>query len=222
MGTLYLVATPIGNLEDISPRAIRVLDEVRLIAAEDTRVTRKMLNHFNLHTPLTSYYEHNKLQKSHQILAALEPGMSLTAVPANLNDPENLLPADSPNDLGIYLPADDRMYVGTFTRREILETLAPERSPAWRSLDLAYLHRYLIDELIAKRAPGGTAPTVHCVKSGRATIELARAKNGIALICKPCTMADLRAVSEAGDLMPQKSTFFYPKLATGLVIHPLE
>ena len=96
-----------------------------------------------------------------------------------------------------------------------------DRSPAWRALDLAYLHRYLIEELITKNALGGTAPTVHCVKSVRGAIELARKENGIALICKPCAMAELRAVSEAGDLMPQKSTFFYPKLATGLTINPL-
>ncbi len=63
MGTLYLVATPIGNLEDLSPRALRTLQEARLIAAEDTRVTRKLLAHFDLHTPLTSYFEHNKLAK---------------------------------------------------------------------------------------------------------------------------------------------------------------
>jgi Predicted methyltransferases len=52
MGTLYLVATPIGNLEDMSPRAVRTLQAARLIAAEDTRVTRKLLTHFDLHTPL--------------------------------------------------------------------------------------------------------------------------------------------------------------------------
>jgi 16S rRNA (cytidine1402-2'-O)-methyltransferase len=74
MGTLYLVATPIGNLEDLSPRALRILREVRLIAAEDTRVTRKMLTHFGVHTPLTSYFEHNKLTKLDTILAALVGG----------------------------------------------------------------------------------------------------------------------------------------------------
>ena len=63
MGTLYLVATPIGNLEDMSPRAVRTLREARLIAAEDTRHTRQLLTHFDLHTPLTSYFEHNKLAK---------------------------------------------------------------------------------------------------------------------------------------------------------------
>src|SRR5512136_2041379 len=90
MGTLYLVATPIGNLEDLSPRALRVLREVRLIAAEDTRVTRKLLTHFDLHTPLTSYFEHNKLSKLDAILAALAQGedalVSDAGTPA-INDP---------------------------------------------------------------------------------------------------------------------------------------
>ncbi len=90
MGSLYLVATPIGNLEDLSPRALRILGEVRLIAAEDTRMTRKLLSRFGLHTPLTSYYEHNKLTKLDTILEALAQGdvalVSDAGTPA-LNDP---------------------------------------------------------------------------------------------------------------------------------------
>ena len=68
MPSLYVVATPIGNLEDISQRALRVLREVKLIAAEDTRKTRKLLNAYDIKTPLTSYYEHNKLTKLDYIL----------------------------------------------------------------------------------------------------------------------------------------------------------
>ncbi len=90
MGTLYLVATPIGNLEDISARALRTLREARLIAAEDTRHTRKLLTHFDIHTPLSSYYEHNKLSKLENILAALADGdvalVSDAGTPA-INDP---------------------------------------------------------------------------------------------------------------------------------------
>ncbi|MDH4209359.1 MAG: 16S rRNA (cytidine(1402)-2'-O)-methyltransferase [Anaerolineae bacterium] len=71
VGTLYVVATPIGNLEDITLRALRILSEVDLIAAEDTRTTRKLLTHYGIKTPLTSYWEHNKLVKLHSILDTL-------------------------------------------------------------------------------------------------------------------------------------------------------
>ncbi len=74
MPTLYVVATPIGNLEDITLRAMRILREVSLIAAEDTRHTLKLLNAFGIKTPLTSYYEHNKLAKLDYVLAKLEQG----------------------------------------------------------------------------------------------------------------------------------------------------
>ncbi|MCC7449243.1 MAG: 16S rRNA (cytidine(1402)-2'-O)-methyltransferase [Anaerolineae bacterium] len=74
MNTLYIVPTPIGNLEDVTLRALRILREVQLIAAEDTRTTRKLLDHYQITTPLTSYHEHNKLTKLDRILAALAAG----------------------------------------------------------------------------------------------------------------------------------------------------
>src|SRR5688572_21442581 len=90
MGILYLVATPIGNLEDMSPRAIRILREAKLIAAEDTRHTGKLLKHFEIETPITSYFEHNKLDKLDFILDKLSTGdvalVSDAGTPA-INDP---------------------------------------------------------------------------------------------------------------------------------------
>lgn len=74
MGVLFLVATPIGNLEDITLRALRVLREARLIAAEDTRHTRVLLDHYEIRTPCISYHEHNKLARLDDILAALAAG----------------------------------------------------------------------------------------------------------------------------------------------------
>jgi len=74
MGNLYLVATPIGNLEDITFRAIRILREVRLVAAEDTRHTRKLLTRYEINTHLLSYHEHNKDTQGANILRALEEG----------------------------------------------------------------------------------------------------------------------------------------------------
>ncbi len=70
-GTLYLVATPIGNLEDMTYRAVRILNEVDLIAAEDTRNSIKLLNHFEIKTPMTSYHEHNKYEKATELVNKL-------------------------------------------------------------------------------------------------------------------------------------------------------
>ena len=90
MGKLYLVATPIGNLEDMSPRAIRILKEASLIAAEDTRHTGKLLKHFEIETPQTSYFEHNKANKLDFIIEKLSGGdvalVSDAGTPA-INDP---------------------------------------------------------------------------------------------------------------------------------------
>ncbi|MBI5232804.1 MAG: rRNA small subunit methyltransferase 1, partial [Deltaproteobacteria bacterium] len=79
-GTLFVVATPIGNLEDITIRAIRVLKEADLIAAEDTRHTRKLLNHYNVPAPLTSYFEHNKAEKGDYIIKKLLEGKDVALV----------------------------------------------------------------------------------------------------------------------------------------------
>ncbi len=79
-GTLYVVATPIGNLEDITFRAARVLREVDLIAAEDTRVTRKLLSHYDIHTPLTSYHEHSRPEKIAALVRQLAEGTSIAVV----------------------------------------------------------------------------------------------------------------------------------------------
>lgn len=137
MGTLYLIATPIGNLEDITIRAVRLLGQVRLIAAEDTRHTGKLLHHLNLKTPLTSYYEHNKLVKQSEILQALQEGdvalVSDAGTPA-LNDPGYELvraalaagyavsPVPGPNAaiaalVASGLPTDTFLYLGYLPRK---------------------------------------------------------------------------------------------------------
>ena len=80
VGTLYVVATPIGNLEDITLRALRVLKEVDVIAAEDTRHTQILLNHYGIRTPLTSYHEHNEKTKARQLMSRLERGEQIALV----------------------------------------------------------------------------------------------------------------------------------------------
>lgn len=79
-GVLYLCATPIGNLEDMTWRAVRVLQEVDLIAAEDTRNSIKLLNHFDIKTPMTSYHEHNKYEKAETLVRKLLEGQNIALI----------------------------------------------------------------------------------------------------------------------------------------------
>jgi 16S rRNA (cytidine1402-2'-O)-methyltransferase len=85
LGTLYVVATPIGNLEDITLRALKVLKEVDLVAAEDTRRTRKLLAHYAISTPLTSYFEHNERAKGPRLKP--EPPAYRTRATGSLGSP---------------------------------------------------------------------------------------------------------------------------------------
>lgn len=126
---------------------------------------------------------------------------------------------DKNADLTLYDGASGRSVRVNFTNRAALDTLAGDRDPSWRALDVAYLHTYLIDKLAA--AKFGKVPEVRYVKSQSAAREMADETGGVAVLPRATPMAQLRAVSEAGELMPQKSTFFYPKLATGLTIHQL-
>ena len=79
-GTLYVVATPIGNLEDISYRAVRVLKEADLIACEDTRHTAKLLHHYGIDKPTISYHEHNEVARAEELVAKLEQGLNIAQV----------------------------------------------------------------------------------------------------------------------------------------------
>jgi len=96
VGRLYLCATPIGNLEDITLRVLRTLKEVDLIAAEDTRGSIKLLNHFDIHTPMTSYHEYNRIEKAHTLIAKMLAGSNVALITdagtPGISDPgENLV-----------------------------------------------------------------------------------------------------------------------------------
>ena len=127
-GILYLVATPIGNLEDMTPRAVQTLREVDLIAAEDTRGSVKLLNHFDIHTPMTSYHEYNKLSKAHVLIDRLLQGESVAVVTdagtPGISDPgEDLVRMALQNGrfcFEAFLPMDKK------ERAEILEELKTE------------------------------------------------------------------------------------------------
>src|ERR1700722_7620303 len=79
-GCLYLVATPIGNLEDITVRALRLLGEVELIACEDTRQTLKLLQHYGIHKPMVSYHEHNEITRAAELVVKIEEGSQVALV----------------------------------------------------------------------------------------------------------------------------------------------
>ena len=79
-GTLYLCATPIGNLQDMTPRAVETLQMVDIIAAEDTRNSIRLLNHFDIHTPMTSYHEYNKVEKARQLIVKLQEGQNIALI----------------------------------------------------------------------------------------------------------------------------------------------
>lgn len=106
--TLYIVGTPIGNLEDLSPRAMQVLSDVDFIAAEDTRVTIKLLNRFDIHKPLISYFEHNRLSREPEIIKRIQSGESCALVsdagmPAISDPGETLVAACAEAGIPIYV-----------------------------------------------------------------------------------------------------------------------
>jgi len=152
MGVLYLVATPIGNLEDISARALKILAQVNLIAAEDTRHTHKLLDHFQISTPMLSYHEHNKLSRLDEVLAALahgnvalvsdagtpalnDPGYELVRAALDAGFPVSPIPGPSAPLAALVvsgLPTDSFLYLGYLPRklkerRSLLEQVAAVR-----------------------------------------------------------------------------------------------
>jgi len=132
------------------------------------------------------------------------------------------LPAHGPQSIGVFDGASGGFAVMRPKDPDFLSALEPSRAAAWRRLSYAILHRYVIDEVLTRRLGGGTAPAIHYVKPLADAVAEARAARGVAFLMQPCAMAELRAVCAAGELMPQKTTYFFPKLATGLVLNPLD
>lgn len=169
MPTLYVVPTPIGNLEDITLRALRVLKEVALIAAEDTRTSRVLLDHYDIATPMTSYHEHNKFTKLDEVLGALsssdvalisdagtpgvsDPGYELIRAALDANYP--VVPLPGANAVitalvGSGMPSDSFVYLGFLpkknkARRDLFESLRDER----RTM-IAYENPYRVADSLA-------------------------------------------------------------------------
>ena len=129
-----------------------------------------------------------------------------------------------PQAVGVYAGASQKYYVLRPARPDILDSLEPDRTSAWRRLGLAFLHAYVLDRVVTPKlcgGPGAPGAEIRYIKADEDAVSDARATHGTAFLMQPTTMEELRAVCSAGDLMPQKSTYFYPKLASGLVINPL-
>lgn len=134
---LYICGTPIGNMEDMTLRAIRILGEVDLIAAEDTRQSVKLLNHFDIKTPLTSYYEHNKEVKGPQLVKMLKEGKNIALVTdagmPGISDPgEDLIKLCYKNDIDVTIVPGPTAVItalvlsGLNTRSYIFEGFLPK------------------------------------------------------------------------------------------------
>ena len=168
---------------------------------------------------------------THRVL----PGVALGAAVLKEDEPTEIahLLIDGPEDaaralakfgpqaLAMWNAEDDGYFMVRPLESDLLSRLEPEHRPAWHKLALAFLHAYLLERVVTPKVCGGAAPAVHYVKNAAAAIDEARETGGTAFLMQPTTMEELSAVCSAGDLMPQKSTFFYPKLASGLIVNPL-
>lgn len=131
------------------------------------------------------------------------------------------LSSHGPLAIAAYCSADDAAITLSPRDPDLLAAYEPKRGTAWRQFSLSILHRYILDEVVTQRFAGGAALTIHYIKDDAGAIREAKQERGVAILPQATTMAELRAICTAGELMPQKSTYFFPKLATGLVINPL-
>jgi uncharacterized protein (DUF1015 family) len=168
---------------------------------------------------------------THRVL----PGVKVTAdtlrgdaqlevSPLPTGDPDEALRALAhfgPQAVAFHGPATGGFLAVRPRAADILDPLEPDRSSAWRRLGLAFLHAYLLHRVVTPKLCGGQEPTIQYIKSAPDAVAAAAETGGVAFLMQPTTMEELSAVCGAGDLMPQKSTYFYPKLASGLVINPL-
>lgn len=197
MGTLYLVATPIGNLDDITLRALQVLNEVALVAAEDTRHSRKLLQHHGLQASLISYHEHNKAARVDEILDSLERGdvalISDAGTPA-LSDPGlelvravwsgghrvSPVPGASAPLAALVasgLPTDRFLYLGYLPRRqkERRELLEQRARDPWTLVAFEVPHRLKQSLEDLERAFGGERDAAVCRELTKMHEEIVRA-----------------------------------------------
>lgn len=168
---------------------------------------------------------------THRVL----PGVSVTAETFAGDDKVDIKPLDArdggqavaalarygPQAVGVYTATAKGFSAVVPKQADLLDPLEPDHSEPWRRLGLAFLHAYLLDRIVKPKLCGGADPQIRYIKSDAGAVAAADEDSGTAFLMQPTTMEEMRAVCTANDLMPQKSTYFYPKLASGLVINPL-
>ena len=163
---------------------------------------------------------------THRLLIGLDADRAIGSLEAADDVQINPIGTDvigpvDPGAFRIYDGAADRAWDLKVDGARVLAGLAPEQSDAWRRLDVAVVHRYLIDEVLRPAADPGRELQVRYIKDAAVGRRTAREKSALLIEMAPTSLADMKSVCQAGELMPQKSTYFYPKLATGLLINPL-
>ena len=141
--------------------------------------------------------------------------------PQSADELAKLLSAAGPRTIGVYVAKRRSLRSSRPRKWTCSPRLEPKRKPAWRSSPYSIFHRYIVDEVFGPRFCDHKPPTIHYHKTIEEAIADARALPGIAAAMLATRMTDLRDICTAGELMPQKSTYFFPKLATGMVINPL-
>lgn len=164
-GKLYLCATPIGNLEDITYRVLRTLKEVDLIAAEDTRNSIKLLNHFEIKTPMTSYHEYNKIEKAYQLVDKLREGKNIALI----------TDAGTP---GISDPGEDLVRICYEEGIEV--TSLPGAAACITALTMSGLptRRFAFEAFLPRDKKERAAPSIPCIRQSSSSSGRSNRMNG--------------------------------------------
>ncbi len=141
--------------------------------------------------------------------------------PADADELAELLAKAGPQSMALHVAKDEACAVVTPRKNDMLQASEPKKCQAWRQSAYAILHHFILHEIVRPQFNDGNDATMHYHKTLAEAIADAAKSKGIACLMPATTMNQLREICLAGDLMPQKSTYFYPKLATGMVINPL-
>ncbi len=143
------------------------------------------------------------------------------AAPKDVNQLSSDLAKYSHQAICLYVAKDDAYAIIKPKADDPLASLEPDHAPAWRTLSYTILHKLIIERLVQPKLNNGETVTMRYLKSMDEAVAVARETKGIACLMQATTMDQLRDICTAGELMPQKSTYFFPKLATGMVVNPL-